>query len=201
MTKILILFLLVLPVPLFAQADLNSQLQTEERNKALMLRFYEEVWNKGNVAVVDEVFAETYMPHDTTVQERLKPEVRDEQKNIAVKTRAMFADFSFKPDYFVAEGDKVVGHWTLTGKPKGLLSLFSANQVKFSGVNTFRFADGKVVEIWNNRDDFGMYQQLGFIKILLAAGFASGLILGSLIWLFFKLKKKIKSRQKLRLAY
>jgi predicted ester cyclase len=200
MTKVLILLVLVvLPAPLLAQAESNSGL--EEKNKALMLRFYEEVWNKGNVAVVDEVFAETYLPHDTTVQERLQTEVRDEQKNIAVKARAMFAEFSFKPDYFVAEGDKVVGHWTLTGKPSGLLSIFSAKQVEFSGVNTFRFADGKVVEIWNNRDDLGMYQQLGFIKILLAAGFASGLALSALIWLIFRLKKRMKSRQRLRLAY
>lgn len=200
MTKIsILLLLLVLPSPLLAQAESNSGL--EERNKALMLRFYEEVWNKGNVAVVDEVFAETYLPHDTTVQERLKPEVRDEQKNIAVKNRAMFAEFSFKPDYFVAEGDKVVGHWTLTGKPKGLLSIFSANRVEFSGVNTFRFADGKVVEIWNNRDDLGMYQQLGFVKILPAAGFAAGLAFSALIWLIFRFRKRMRSRKKLTLAY
>jgi predicted ester cyclase len=33
--------------------------------------------------------------------------------------------------------------------------------MRFSGVNVFRFADGKVVEIWNHRDDLGLMQQLG----------------------------------------
>ncbi len=31
----------------------------------------------------------------------------------------------------------------------------------FSGVNIFRFADGKVIELWNHRDDLGLMQQLG----------------------------------------
>ncbi|MGH2529655.1 MAG: ester cyclase [Actinomycetota bacterium] len=30
-----------------------------------------------------------------------------------------------------------------------------------SGVNIFRFRDGKVVELWNHRDDLGLMQQLG----------------------------------------
>ncbi len=163
-----------------------------------MQRFYEEVWNTGNVAVVDEVFAETYLPHDTTVQERLKPEIRDEQKKIAIKARSMFTEFSFKPDFFVTEGDMVVGHWKLIGKPKGLISFISANQIEFSGVNTFRFVDGRVVEIWNNRDDLGMYQQLGFVKLWFGGGFISALILCLLFWLILKFRKKLITRRQLK---
>jgi hypothetical protein len=33
--------------------------------------------------------------------------------------------------------------------------------MSFSGVNVFRFAGGKVVELWNHRDDLGLLQQLG----------------------------------------
>ena len=33
--------------------------------------------------------------------------------------------------------------------------------MRFSGVNLFRFRDGKVAEIWNHRDDLGLMQQLG----------------------------------------
>jgi len=32
--------------------------------------------------------------------------------------------------------------------------------MKFSGVNIFRFENGKVAEIWNYRDDLGLMQQL-----------------------------------------
>ena len=33
--------------------------------------------------------------------------------------------------------------------------------MRFSGINVFRFSDGRVVEIWNHRDDLGLMQQLG----------------------------------------
>ena len=33
--------------------------------------------------------------------------------------------------------------------------------MRFSGINVFRFSDGKAVEIWNHRDDLGQMQQLG----------------------------------------
>ena len=31
----------------------------------------------------------------------------------------------------------------------------------FSGVNIFRFENGKVAEIWNHRDDLGLMEQVG----------------------------------------
>jgi hypothetical protein len=33
--------------------------------------------------------------------------------------------------------------------------------VTFSGVNFFRIAHGKIVGIWNHRDDLGLLQQTG----------------------------------------
>ncbi|MGZ4315206.1 MAG: ester cyclase [Gaiellaceae bacterium] len=38
----------------------------------------------------------------------------------------------------------------------------TGKRATFSGVNIFRFGDeGKVVEIWNHRDDLGLREQLG----------------------------------------
>jgi hypothetical protein len=33
----------------------------------------------------------------------------------------------------------------------------------YVGVNFFRIADGKVVEIWDTRDDLGLFAQLGLV--------------------------------------
>ena len=33
--------------------------------------------------------------------------------------------------------------------------------MSFAGVNIFRITEGKVVEIWNHRDDLGLLEQLG----------------------------------------
>ena len=37
--------------------------------------------------------------------------------------------------------------------------------IAFSGVNIFRFENGKVAEIWNHRDDLGLMTQLGAVTM------------------------------------
>ena len=123
--------------PALAQ-DAQSRTQTEERNKAAMVRFYQEVWDKGNVGVVDDVFAPTYQPHDTTVPDPMKPEAAEEQKKIAAEFRSYFSEFSFTPDFMLAEGDQVMARWTCRAKPKGLVGLLANERIEFSGINVFR---------------------------------------------------------------
>jgi predicted ester cyclase len=63
----------------------------------------------------------------------------------------------------VAEGDLVVARWTSQGTNTGPWGGNEATGkfARISGVNIFRIKDGKVVELWNHRDDLGMMQQLG----------------------------------------
>src|ERR1051325_10070767 len=170
--------------PLFAQATPGSQpCAEEERNKALVRRFYDEVWNRGNVAVVDEVFAPVYQPHDTSALRLPGAERADEQKKVAEFVRSTFSDFSLTPEFLVAEGDRVVARWTLRGKPTGLISILAAGRVETSGVNIFRFENGKGVEIWNHRDDLGARQQLGTSKLQFVSGFVLALVVCFILWL------------------
>jgi steroid delta-isomerase-like uncharacterized protein len=134
---------------------------TVEANKALVRRFYEEVWDRGNLDVADEVFAPEYVRHDFRGGE---PEpAAAGQKNIAAAFRTAFPDLSFKVDFVFGEGDLVAGRWTATGTHLGPWTGVDATgrSMRFSGINVFRFADGKVVEIWNHRDDLGLMEQLG----------------------------------------
>jgi len=58
----------------------------------------------------------------------------------------------------LAEGDLVAARWTASGTHSGAWGDVAptGRGATFSGVNIFRFAgNGKVVEIWNHRDDFG----------------------------------------------
>jgi steroid delta-isomerase-like uncharacterized protein len=132
-----------------------------EQNKATVLRFYEEVWNKGNVDFAFEVFAENYIRHDLRSTEALPgPEG---QRKIAAEFRAAFPDLRWDVDLILAEGDLVAGHWTARGTNTGPWGGAepTGKKAEFSGVNIFRFANGKVVEIWNHRDDLGLREQLG----------------------------------------
>jgi predicted ester cyclase len=66
-------------------------------------------------------------------------------------------------DLLIAEGDLVAARWTTEGTNTGPWAGRppTGRRARFSGVNIFRIADGKVVELWNHRDDLGLAQQLG----------------------------------------
>jgi predicted SnoaL-like aldol condensation-catalyzing enzyme len=53
--------------------------------------------------------------------------------------------------------------WTASGTHSGAWGAVepSGHSVTFHGVNFFRLRDGKVVEIWNHRDDLGLMEQTG----------------------------------------
>ena len=134
---------------------------TTEENKQLVRRFYEEVWDRGNTAFAREVFADDYVRHDFRKTEA--PPGGPGQQMIADDFRAAFPDLRVTVDLVFGEGDFVLGRWTATGthsrqwggvQPTG-------RSVTFSAANIFRFENGKVVEIWNHRDDLGLQEQLG----------------------------------------
>jgi len=130
-------------------------------NKALIRRFYEEVWGKGNLLVANEVFATDYVRHDLRPAAALPgPEG---QSKIAADFRAAFPDLKIEIDLLVAEADLVVARWTMEGTNLGPWGGKdpTGKHARFSGVNFFRLSEGKVVEIWNHRDDLGLMQQVG----------------------------------------
>ena len=130
-------------------------------NKALVRRFYEEVWDKGNLEVCDEIFAEDYVRHDLRPSEPAPgPEG---QKQIAADFRSAVPDLRVVVDLLVAEDDYVVGRWTAAGTHRGPWGTLEATgrRTTFSAVNVFRFENGKVAEIWNHRDDLGLREQIG----------------------------------------
>jgi hypothetical protein len=63
---------------------------TLQPNKALIRRFYEEVWGKGNLEVVDDVLAVDYVRHD--LRPGNPPPGPKGQKRIAADFRAAFPD-------------------------------------------------------------------------------------------------------------
>jgi steroid delta-isomerase-like uncharacterized protein len=139
----------------------DQQSSETEANKKTVLHFYEEVWNKGNVDVALEVFADDYMRHDLRPTKALAG--AEGQRRIAEDFRSAFPDLTFNVDLVLAEGDLVAARWTAQGTNTGRWGdqAPTGNSVTFSGVNIFRFAQGKVIEIWNHRDDLGLMQHLG----------------------------------------
>ncbi len=137
-----------------------------EQNIANYRRFIEEAWNKGNVAVINELAAPglvlRFMPPGTP------PGAESIQRHITMM-RAAFPDVTITIEDQVAEGNKVVTRWTMAGTHRGpylnhLKVVMPPTGRKFSagGIDIWRYdANGKWVECWSSFDRLGMLQQLG----------------------------------------
>ena len=143
-----------------------------EDNKAIARRLYEEVWNKGNVAAVDELIAPNYVDHFHYPANVLVPaeyQLSLEQiKQIVSHFRTTFPDFHYTVELQVAEGDLVVTRLTArgthTGEYRGLMYKGippTGKLVTWTYTAIVRIVDGKIVEQWSNGDDLGRLKQIG----------------------------------------
>ena len=131
-------------------------------NKKLSKRLFEEVWNKGNLDIIEEFIASDYIIHMGS-----KDLIGvDRYKNFIRAYRRAFPDISYTVDDLIAEDDKVVERWTARGTHKGEIWGIPPTNKKLivSGIDIVRIVDGKMVERWGQFDFQGMMEQLGVIK-------------------------------------
>jgi steroid delta-isomerase-like uncharacterized protein len=132
-----------------------------EESKALIQRFVEEAFNKGNVDVANEVYASTFVAHDPTIPEgQGSPE---QVKQFVNTYLSAFPDGHTTVEDSISDGDKVAYRWTFRGTHQGeLLGIPpTGKQVTITGITINRVSRGKVEEHWTNFDQLGMLQQLG----------------------------------------
>ena len=139
-------------------------------NKAKMRRIPEEMFNRGNLAVADEVIAADYVEH-VPVFPGL-PTGLDGLKQFVMALRAAFPDFHYTVEDEIAEGDRVVQRVTAEGTMRGAFAGMppTGKRATWTEIHISRCADGKLVEHWANLDQLGMLQQLGVIPVPGQAG-------------------------------
>jgi steroid delta-isomerase-like uncharacterized protein len=145
-----------------------------QENRAVVRRLFDEVWNKGNLSVADELFAPNYAHHDAST-----PDVGhgpEGEKKRATLYRTAFPDLQLMTEDMISEGETVVIRWSCQGTHKGDLSGIAptGKRINLTGVSIARFAGGKMVEGWVSWDALGMFQQLGVVPQLGKAKGAAG---------------------------
>src|SRR6202521_578223 len=132
-----------------------------EENKTVIRRSFEELWNKGNLSVADELFAPNYTHHDPSTPDVGRgPE--SERKRVTLYHTA-FPDLKLTIEDIIAEGEIVMARWSCRGTHKGDLRGIAPTGKHFTitGVSVARFTGGKMAEGWINWDALGLMQQLG----------------------------------------
>ena len=140
-----------------------------EENKAIVRRFVEEVWNKGNFSVADQLISVNYSYHDNATPDfGLGPESEKKRANLY---RTAFPDLQFTIEDIIAVKETVICRWSSRGTNSGPLSAVAptGKTIKVSGITISRLAGGKIVEGWVNWDALGMLQQLQIIPVLFKA--------------------------------
>src|SRR5215216_3871887 len=137
----------------------KTNVSAAEENKAIFRRYAEEVGNQQNFELVDEIF-ERYISHqpDGSTLERGPQDV----KRFHREFRSAFSDFRISIEDQIAEGDKVVSHYTIRGIHQRAFRGMAptGKEIELKGVTIFRFSpEGKVVETWDSYDQMSLMRQ------------------------------------------
>jgi steroid delta-isomerase-like uncharacterized protein len=134
-----------------------------QENSALIRRWFEEVWNNGRMAAIDEmaspdVIGHGQAQHDTVIG-------REQFRTFAADFRSAFPDIKVTIDYIIEQGDKVVARWTATMTHKGDFLGFAptGKRATITGTSIQRISNGKIVEGWDNWDQLGLLVQIGAV--------------------------------------
>jgi predicted ester cyclase len=129
-----------------------------EQNKLLIHRLFEEFVNKGNAEVADDVFAPNFVDHGSPPERQGLAGVKESFN----KMRAAFPDLRCTLDDILAEGERVHVRLTIRGTHQGIYAGIppTGASIAWTGMDDFRFANGKVVERWSERDRVTQIGQL-----------------------------------------
>lgn len=134
-----------------AAPDLAAAHRTAVRNKATMQRWIDEGHNQGRLEIIGEIFSSDYRGHSPGTELVGLDRLRELERGF----HEAFPDVRITANQMVAENDWVTTRWTLGGTHKP-----SGKRVEVTGMTMARFADGKIVEDWQNMDTLGLMTQL-----------------------------------------
>jgi steroid delta-isomerase-like uncharacterized protein len=131
-------------------------------NKLLARRYFEQILNDGNFSVADTLLASDFIFRNPPIVAQSVSEF----KTVIDSVRRAFPDLHFTIYDEIAEADKVVIRWTVTGTQRGdfLGHPASGKTIDVTGINIFRMAGGRIQEIWVNMGRLGEAEQLGWIE-------------------------------------
>lgn len=121
--------------------------------------FTAQVWNGGNVAMIDETVATGFVRHNPSTWDPPMIDGAEAFKAYVTKVRTDFPDFHVQVHNRIADGDMVATNWTVTGTHSE-----SGNKISADGITLSRFADGKLAEEWVSWDTYSLMQQMGMVE-------------------------------------
>lgn len=127
-------------------------------NKEIIKKYMDEVWNKKNLSVINEVFSE-----DAKIHSPLGNFITPVQmKETVQKWLTAIPDIQVDLLHTLEDDGVVVSHWKARGTHQQELNGREPHNqpVEYQGVTMYRLQDGKVVEYWAYLDSWSLDIQI-----------------------------------------
>ncbi len=128
-------------------------------NKALLRRFYKEVYVDWNMALAEEVVSPRFTSHDWPEDGPTGPQAFRDYYSVL---RSAVPDARYEVDDLIAEGDRVVVRWRMLGTHKGDFGDIAASgkAIVLKGIAIYRVEGGKLMERWVVSDLHDVLEQI-----------------------------------------
>jgi steroid delta-isomerase-like uncharacterized protein len=138
-----------------------------EQNETIVRRWIKDVFEKGNVAQANEIFAANCTYHDPSAPSGGWPRGPEGARALIATYRGAFPDIQFTLEDQLTNGDKVVTRFTARGTNTGEMMGMppSGKKAVVTGIEIDRISNGKIVELWVNYDALGLMQQVGAVPV------------------------------------
>jgi steroid delta-isomerase-like uncharacterized protein len=149
----------------FRGGKTTMQISELEKNKAVVMRYVDEIQNGHSIDAIESVFAEDFVDHMASSGGLFLGGMDGLKQGYATFLNA-FPDLHVTVENLIAEGDKVVAFKTLRGTHRGthLGIPATGKSVEYQIISIYGIKNGKMAEFWGLQDEFVLRQQLGVIK-------------------------------------
>lgn len=122
---------------------------TEEEAAALIEKD-QEIYNEGNLALIEELISPDYVQHSTSSESAgEEAEGIEGFRNYITTLRTAYPDFNYSVEEFIVKDDNIVVRWIVNGTNTGVSASGlppTGQKIQFEGAGIVRVTDGKIVE-------------------------------------------------------
>jgi predicted ester cyclase len=139
-------------------------MSTSLNRKEVYREYIREIWELSRLDALEHYFTGDFVDHAAPPG---RPPGRAGTRQFFSMLRAAFPDYRMAIELEVAEGKLLVVRLLESGTHHGMLFGIppTGRRISMSSTRILRFRGRRMCEQWSNRDDLGLMQQLGVIRL------------------------------------
>ncbi len=131
--------------------------------KTVTRRFYDEIFTRGNLGVIDELVHDDFVEHEELPG---LPPGKEGLRFFATAIREGFPDLVASVEDIIVEDNKAVGRVRLSGTQRGEFMGIppTGKKIDVQVIDIVAYREGQLIEHWGVTDQMAMMVQLGVIE-------------------------------------